>query len=378
MSPPLPFQEPVYVTIPILPELASFVPLLEQIWQRHWLTNKGPMHDKLEEALCNYLGATHLSLVNNATMALLLASRGLNLSGEVITSPFTFPATPSSLTWSGITPVFADIDPVTMTLDPEAVERAITPATTGILGVHVYGIPCDVHALQAIGGRHHLRIVYDGAHAFGTQIDGVPISNFGDATIFSFHATKLFHTAEGGAVATRTRDLKENLDLLKNFGIRDEVTVSLPGINGKITELQAALGISMLEIIGKERAARAEIGEVYIARLKRLEGITCVVAPQNVRRSHQYFVIRVKRTAAGATRTVLYEKLKAFNVFTRRYFYPLCSEYKFYKELPSSRRENLKIAHAVADEVLCLPYYGALGVIGAERICDMIEHIALS
>jgi dTDP-4-amino-4,6-dideoxygalactose transaminase len=253
--------------------------MLEQIWQSRGLTNKGHFHDLLEASLGRVLAAPNLSLVNNGTTALLLACRALELRGEVVTTPFTFPATPTSLTWCGISPIFADVDPTTMTLDPVRVERAITPATTAILGVHVYGIPCDVEALQTIADRHGLRLIYDGAHAFGTQLNGTQICEFGDATIFSFHATKLFHTAEGGGLAARTRALKEQVDLLKNFGIRDEITVLAPGINGKITELQAALGLAVLDVLDEERAARAKIAAVYRARLADLEGITCVEMP---------------------------------------------------------------------------------------------------
>src|SRR5262245_9046347 len=325
-SAPLPFEEPIFVTRPILPEMSRFLPMLEAIWKQRWLTNQGPLHAEFERALGGFLGVAHLSLVNNGTTGLMLACRGLELTGDVVTTPFTFPATPAALTWCGLTPRFADIDATTLTLDPEAVERALTPQTSAILAVHVYGQPCRVDALQALADRHGLRVLYDGAHAFGTRVAGRPLCEFGDASVLSFHSTKLFHTGEGGAVVAPERSLKERIELLRNFGIRDETTVALPGINGKLTELQAALGLANLELVEPERLARARIAHVYLERLRSLEGITCVEPPAGVSHSHQYFVIRVAASGAGISRDDLHERLKTFNVFTRRYFFPLCSD----------------------------------------------------
>ncbi len=375
MSRPLAFKHPVHVARPILPPLELYIESVRGIWENRQLTNKGQLHDALEEALRNRLRVRHLSLVCNGTMALLLACRVLEFSGEVITTPFTFAATPNALSWCGATPVFADIDPITMTIDPAAVERAITPKTTALLPVHVFGIPCDVRGLQMIANRHGLRILYDGAQAFGTEIDGEPILNFGDATILSFHATKTFHTAEGGAVAVNDRALKERLDLLRNFGIESEDSVVLPGINGKLNELQAALGLSNLELIDAELRAKTELANIYASRLKELAGMTFAAVPRPAA-DHQYFVVRVDRNRARMSRDDVYDGLKGFNVFTRRYFHPLCSEFPFFRQLPSTRAENLPVAHRVAQEVLCLPLYGALGAVGIHRICDMIQFIA--
>jgi dTDP-4-amino-4,6-dideoxygalactose transaminase len=375
MSQPLPFKHPVYIALPLLPPLELFIESVRGIWESRQLTNNGQLHDALEEALRSYLRARHLSLTCNGTMALLLACRALELSGEVITTPFTFAATPNSLSWCGVTPVFADIDPITMTIDPAAVERAITSKTTALLPVHVFGIPCDVRGLQKIADRHGLRIIYDGAHTFGTEIDGEPILNFGDATILSFHATKTFHTAEGGAIATNDRALKERLDLLRNFGIENEDSVVLPGINGKLNELQAALGLANLELLDAEFRAQTELANIYASRLKELAGLTFATEPRPGT-NHHGFVVRIDRDRARISRDDIYDGLKDFNVFSRRYFHELCSDFPFFRHLPSSRAENLPVAHCVAHEVLCLPLYGALGAAGINRICDMIKFIA--
>jgi dTDP-4-amino-4,6-dideoxygalactose transaminase len=305
----------------------------------------------------------------------MLAFRALELSGEAITTPLTSPATVNALHWCGLKPVFADIDPVTLTLDPAAVEKAIGPATSAIVGVHLYGGPCDVEALQAIVKRHNLRVIYDCAHAFGTEMSGRPIAEFGDASVFSFHATKLFNTAEGGAVAARDPDIKRKIDLLRTLGIQDEITVALPGINARMNELEAAFGLANLKIVEAERNARAEIAKVYRERLAGIAGLHCLEMPANVRDSHHYFVVRIDNARCKVSRDELYEQLKTFNVFSRRYFYPLCSEFPFHRALPSSRPENLPHATRAADEVLCLPFYGALGLDAAWRICDTIIYL---
>jgi dTDP-4-amino-4,6-dideoxygalactose transaminase len=375
MPKPIPFAQPVYVTRPILPELSHYTSILQGIWERGWLTNKGPTHDALERALRDHLRVEHLALTGSGTTALMLAHRALGLAGEVVTTPFTSPATPNSLAWCGITPVFADIDPVSLTLDPEAVERAITPQTTAILAVHLYGMPCAVDELRSIADRHGLRLVYDAAHAFGTELDEVPILQFGNATILSFHATKLFNTAEGGAVVSTDPALIERVNLLKNLGIRGEITVEEPGINGRLNELEAALGLANLELVGQETRARARIAEVYRTGLAGLEGMSCFALPAAVRHAQSYFVIRVDDAACPIDRDGLHEALKEFNVFTRRYFYPLCSEYPFYRNRLSSRPENLRVAGRASREVLCLPLFGALGVESGERICSMIRYV---
>ena len=372
---PAPFPDPVYVTRPLVPDLQTFVAELQGIWDRRWLTNIGPVHDAFEQALCNYLHFPRLSLVNSGTTALLLALRAYQLSGEVITTPLTSPATINAITWCGLTPVFADVDPVSLTVDPAAFERAVTPRTTAIVGVHVYGMPCDVAALQEIASLHGLRVIYDGAHAFGTELAGKPILEFGDATTLSFHATKLFTTAEGGAVAVQDDEFKRRIDLLRNLGIQDEATVALPGINGRMNELAAALGIANLQIVDVERRRREAMSQVYMARLRGITGLSQLDVPSDVRGSQQYFVLRIDREVCACSRDELWHRLKAFNVFARRYFNPLCSNLPFYRDLPSADPRNLPVANRAEQEVLCLPLYGSLGVEAAARICDIIRHI---
>ena len=366
---------PVYVTRPLLPDLPTFTTALEGIWQRQWLTNKGPLLDALEAELGRRMRFDHVSLVGSGTMALLLTYRALGLTGEVITTPLTFPSTVSALIWNGLTPVFADVHPTELTLDPDAVERAITPRTSAIVGVHVYGMPCQVDQLQALASRHGLRLIYDGAHTFGTEIDGQPITRYGDATALSFHATKMFNTAEGGAVVTGDADLKRAIDLLKNIGIEDEVSVPIAGINARMNELEAALALATLDLVEAERNARAAIARVYATGLAGIDGITCFTIPAHVRDSHAYFIARVDAAAAGISRDRLCERLKAFNVFARRYFYPACSNLPFCRDLPSAAPANLPEANRAATEVLSLPLYGALGTDGAHHICDILRHI---
>jgi dTDP-4-amino-4,6-dideoxygalactose transaminase len=374
MRVPDPFVAPVYVTRPMLPPLERYVGLLEQVWQRRWLTNNGSMHAAFEAALRHHLNVPHVSLTTNGTVAISLACRALDLTGEVITTPFTSPATPNALRWIGLDPVFADIDPVALTIDPAAIERAITPRTSAILGVHIYGMPCDFAAIEAIAKRHGLRVIYDGAHSFGDTLSGSPVLGFGDASTVSFHATKVFNSAEGGAVITRDAALKEKLDRLKALGIKDEVTVLYAGTNGRMNELQAALGLANLEVIAQEYEGRRAIAAVYRERLRGIDGISCFDLPADLQPGLHYFVLRVDETQAALSRDELHERLKAFNLITRRYFFPLCSEFPFYRGLPSSRPDNLRHAHRAAGEVLCLPFYGTLPVADAHRICDMIAY----
>ncbi|UDM51225.1 DegT/DnrJ/EryC1/StrS aminotransferase family protein [Cupriavidus sp. MP-37] len=374
MSAPKPFEQQVFVTRPMLPSLSRYQELVAQIWETGWLTNGGGKHAALERELGTFLGSRHVSLFNNGTIALIAACKALRLHGEVITTPFTFPATTHVLDWGNITPVFCDIDPVRLTIDPRRIERLITSRTTGIMGVHVYGIPCHTHLIQDIADAYGLRVVYDAAHAFGTEIDGVPVAEYGDCTMFSFHATKLFHTAEGGALVVKDPELKQRIDLLKNFGIKNEVDVVMPGINGKLNELQAAMGLANLECMDEERAKRARVAAVYRERLDCVTGLECVTLPEGVKPSLQYFVIRV-HSGGKVTRDQLYEELKAFNVLSRRYFYPLCSEFSCYQALPSAAPSELPVAYQISREVLALPFYGNLGEEGAGRICDMIQHI---
>jgi dTDP-4-amino-4,6-dideoxygalactose transaminase len=370
-----PFADPIYVTQPLLPPLAALTARLEQVWESRWLTNVGRQHEALEAALHTYLAVPELSLFNNGTIALFSAIRGLGLSGDVVTTPFTFPATPHALSWSGITPVFADIDPIRLTLDPRSVEERITPKTTGILAVHVYGVPCDVDGLQDIATRHGLRLVYDAAHAFGAQLHGRGIGTFGDATMFSFHATKLFHTAEGGAVACTDRALREQMDRLKNFGIVNQESVDSIGLNGKMNELQAALGLAVLDCMPEEIAKRRRILDTYRRLLTGVPGVTLMPGVDGAQGSHQYCVVRIDEQTFGRSRDEVHAELKKYNVHARKYFYPLCSDYSSYRNLPSANPAGLPVAQAVVRQVLCLPLYGALDPAAVETICEIVTSL---
>jgi len=370
-----PFDEPIYMTRPVLPTLEAFNARLAEVWSARWLTNAGEQHERLGRAICDYLDVPEVSLFNNGTIALLAAVRALGMRGEVITTPFTFPATPHAISWSGATPVFCDIDPVTMTLDPARVEALITPKVTGILAVHVYGIPCDVVALQSIADRHGLKLVYDAAHAFGTRINGVGIGNFGDASMFSFHATKLFHSAEGGALTCGSAAVRETFDHLKNFGILNQEEVGVVGINGKMNELQAALGLAVLDCVPDELRCREAIIGRYRERLAGMAGLTLMPELPGVQSSCQYFVVRIDREAFGCSRDVVFDRLKAYNVLARKYFYPLCTDYACYRELPSSAPGLLPVATEIVGQVLCLPLYRTLPFTAVDTIGDMIGEI---
>jgi dTDP-4-amino-4,6-dideoxygalactose transaminase len=374
-SRPAPFAQPVYVTRPLLPPLAAVTARLGEVWATQQLTNIGAQHARLESALRDYLAVPELSLFTNGTVALITAIRALGLSGEVLTTPFTFPATPHALSWSGLTPVFCDVDPATLNVSPAAVERAITARTSAILAVHVYGTPCDVDALEAIARRRGLRIIYDAAHAFGVRVRGRAIGTFGDASMFSFHATKLFHTAEGGALACADPTLKAKIEDLRNFGIHGPDAVDGIGLNGKMTELQAALGLCVLERIAGELAARRRLLRRYRARFESIDGIQWL-STDDEQSSCQYAVMRVDARRFGCSRDVLHEGLRAFNVFTRKYFFPLCSEYDCYRDHPSASAVNVPVATRAAREVLCLPLYGGLTDEDVDRICDMVVTIA--
>lgn len=359
----------------MLPPLEEYVEELKDIWDSQWLTNAGRKHASLEAAIAELVGSKNVSLFNNGTLALIVACQALRLNGEVITTPFTFAATPHVLSWNNITPVFADIDPQTMTLDPAKIEPLITSRTSAILGVHVYGYPCDVEAIQEIADRHGLRVIYDGAHAFGTRLNDTPITDFGDATMLSFHATKLFHTAEGGALVMQNGWMKERVDFLKNFGIKDEATVLLPGINGKMSELQAALGLVTIKMVKDEQRRRQRVADIYQSRLREIEGVSLPKFAQNVDSSYQYFVIRIDRDRSGRNRDEIYAELRSYNVYARRYFYPLCSEYACYRMLPSSHPSYLPEAMKAAAEALCLPFYGGLNDHEVHKICDIIGYV---
>ncbi|WP_269449141.1 DegT/DnrJ/EryC1/StrS family aminotransferase [Massilia endophytica] len=361
----------IYVTEPALPPLDEFVPYLEKIWESKWLTNAGPFHHQLEEELASYLGVKHLALFTNATIALVTALQALRISGEVITTPYSFVATAHSLVWNGIKPVFVDIDPHTFNLDPKKIEAAITPQTTAIFPVHVYGTPCDVDEIQRIADVYGLKVIYDAAHAFGVRTQGQSVLNFGDLSVLSFHATKAFNTFEGGAIICPDAKTKQRIDYLKNFGIADEVTVVAPGINGKMSEFQAAFGLLQLKHVDKVLEKRAAIDARYRELLPAINGITVPALAQADRLNHSYFPVFIEPDYPLG-RDELYSFLQTKDIMTRRYFYPLITEFPMYRGLPSARPDLLPVAHHVADRVLCLPIFPDLPLEQVDRICGFL------
>ena len=364
-------EDPIYVTRPDLPPLEEFVPYLEKIWASKSLTNCGPFHHQLENALCDYLGVEHLALFTNGTLALVTALKALQITGEVITTPYSFVATAHSLLWNGIKPVFADIDPNTLNLDPARIEAAITPQTTAIMPVHVYGHPCDVAAIQKIAERHKLKVIYDAAHAFGVQDQRGSVLRHGDLSVLSFHATKVFNTFEGGAIVCPDAQTKQRIDQLKNFGIVDEVTVTAPGINGKMSEFNAALGLLQLRHIDQALVRRKEIDATYRDLLKGVKGLRCLQGAGERRANYGYFPILVDADYPLG-RDALYQKLKDQGIYARRYFFPLISDFPMYRALPSARPGNLPVATDAAQKVLCLPIYPALETAQIEAISRLI------
>lgn len=352
-------KRPIYVTQPHLPPLEEFLPLLREIWSTRVLTNGGPFHQRLEAALCEYLGVPFVSLFTNGTIALVTALQALRVTGEVITTPYSFVATAHSLLWNGIKPVFVDIDPETLNLDPRKIEAAITPQTTAILPVHVYGHPCDVDAIQAIADNYNLRVIYDAAHAFGVRCHCGSVLQHGDLSVLSFHATKVFNTFEGGAIVSPDAKTKQRIDHLKNFGFIDEVTVVAPGINGKMSEINAALGLLQLKHLDGALARRREIDARYRRLLADVKGIRCLSGTGEATANYAYFPVLVG-SEYPLSRDALYARLKAAGIFGRRYFYPLISDFPMYRGMPSAARSNLPIAASAAEQVICLPIYPAL------------------
>ena len=367
------FAEPVPVTRPSMPSREAYQRSLERLWETRWLTNDGEFHQQLRAALSRYLGVEHLSLCSNGTLALLLALQAYRItSGEVITTPFTFPATVHALYWNRVRPVFCDIDEKTFNLDPRRIEALIGPETRALLPVHVFGIPCDVEAIQAIADKHGLAVIYDAAHVMGVRYGERSILEYGDCSILSFHATKLFSTIEGGAIVTRSEAQRVRVDLLKNFGIEDEETVIGPGINGKLNEFQAAFGLLHLEMLDGEIRNRQRLTELYRQRLREVPGLLVREDVPGVRHNYAYFPVLVDPHRFGMARDDLHGRLLDFNVRSRKYFYPLCSHYSCYSTLPSAHRDNLPVAERVAERVLCLPLYGSLEDAAVERICDIL------
>lgn len=361
----------IYVTSPLLPPLTEFIPYLEQIWDNKWLTNNGPFHQQLEKQLAEYLGVDYLSLFSNGTLALLTAMQALRISGEVITTPYSFVATSHSLLWNGLKPVFVDIDPVTCNLDPEKIEQAITPETSAILPVHCYGIPANVERIQQIADTYGLKVIYDAAHAFGVKQNGASILNHGDLSILSFHATKVFNTIEGGAIICPDAKTKKRIDSLKNFGFADEVTVMAPGINGKMNEVQAAFGVLQLSHIDQALANRRVIYQRYHNALKNIPGLRLAQVPQDIDWNQAYCPVFIDENFP-CTRDELYSLLKEEGIFARRYFYPLISSFPMYRGLDSAKDDNLPIARSVADAVLCLPIHAELQLEEQDRVISVI------
>ncbi len=373
-------ERPIFVTRPELPPLEEFLPYLQEIWETRVLTNNGPFHQKLEAALCEYLGVPYISLFTNATLALVTALQALRINGEVITTPYSFVATAHSLMWNGIKPVFVDIDPVTLNLDPRRIEAEITPQTTAIMPVHCYGTPCDVDAIRRIADDYDLKVIYDGAHAFGVQRQegGAmrSVLNHGDLSVLSFHATKVFNTMEGGAIIAPDARTKQRIDHLKNFGFVNETTVVATGINGKMSEVNAALGLLQLQHVGHAIARRGEIEARYRRLLANVPGLRMLDVPADTRRNHSYFPILIE-PGFGVSRDDVYHALKARNVFARRYFYPLISDFPMYRGLPSADATSLPVARAAADQVLCLPIFPSLEDVDIDQIASIVRECAI-
>jgi dTDP-4-amino-4,6-dideoxygalactose transaminase len=366
-------SEVIYVTRPTMPDLQQYTQMLQGIWDRKQLTNQGPLHDALEEKLRTFLSVEHLSLFCNGTIALLVALEALRInSGEVITTPFSFPATTHSLYWNRVRPVFCDIDPVSLNIDPAKIERLIGPETRAILAVHVYGRPCNVEAIEHIASVHGLQVIYDAAHAFGVRYKGKSILNYGDVSVLSFHATKLFSTVEGGALVCGSEARRQRVNSLKNFGIADEDTVIGPGINGKMNELQAAFGLMQVDRVEEEISNRRALALLYKELLEDVPGITFLSDLPDTEPNYAYLPVLVNSARFGMTRDELFSLLRKCNIVARKYFYPLISTASCYSSLPSAASSNLPVAERVARQVLCLPIYGTLDATIVRKVCGVI------
>lgn len=365
-------KKQITVTSPLLPDLDEFYGLLKEIWNSKWVTNNGAFHKQLEKELAAYLGVPYVSLFTNGTLPLLTALQALRVTGEVITTPYSFVATTHCIWWSGCKPVFVDIDPATGNLDPDKIEVAITPKTTAIMPVHVYGKPCDVQRIREIADKYGLKVIYDAAHAFGVKVDGESILNAGDMSTLSFHATKVYNTLEGGAMVMHDEVTKKRVDYLKNFGFAGETEVIAPGINSKVDEVRAAYGILNLRQVDAAIEARHQVAIKYREALRGVEGISFMEDMPGVKHNYSYFPIFIDAEKYGMTRDELYFKMKEANVLGRRYFYPLISEFSTYRGLPSAAKENLPSAHKMADSVICLPMHHALREEDVQRICKLV------
>lgn len=366
---------PIYVTRPNLPPLEKLEPYLREIWESKILTNNGPFHQKFEKELARYLEVEHLSLFANATLALIVGLQALRITGEVITTPFSFVATTHALKWNDVTPVFCDIEAKTLNLDPDKIEALITPRTTAIMPVHVYGHPCNTEAIQDIADKYGLKVIYDAAHAFGIKLKNKNLLLEGDMSIISFHATKLFTTFEGGAIIVKDEKLKKRIDFLKNFGFADEVTVVAPGINAKMNEFQSVIGLLSLEIVEEEIAKRKKVAETYFELLRDIKGISVFDNFDDYDYNYSYFPVLIDEAEFGCSREKVYYELRKNNIYARRYFYPLISNMPTYRNLSSAAKENLPVANKIAEQVLCLPIYGGLDESHVQLICSLIEKL---
>jgi dTDP-4-amino-4,6-dideoxygalactose transaminase len=363
----------INVTQPFLPPLNEFQPYLEDIWRRKWVTNNGYYHEKLETELSNYLGVKHISLFANGTIALLIAIKALELKGEIITTPFSFVATAHSIKWNGIKPVFVDIESKTCNIDPDKIEDAITPQTTAILPVHVYGAPCDNDRIMEIAKKHDLKVIYDAAHAFGVIKNKQSIMNYGDLSILSFHATKVFNTFEGGAIVSHSKEMKKKIDDLKNFGFQGELTVDGIGINGKMNEIQSAIGLLQLKYIDFAIKRRKNIADTYKLRIREIDGISFLYDIEGVEHNYAYFPIFIDKNEYGISRDGIFEILKKHNIFGRRYFYPLVSNFSIYKNLPSANSKEMPVAKEISNKVICIPIYPGLTIGAQNQIIDILK-----
>lgn len=366
-------KRPITVTSPLLPPLEEFIPYLEQIWQSKWITNNGRFHQELEQALCDYLGVEYISLFTNGTLPLITALQALRIQGEVITTPYSFVATTHSIWWNGIRPVFVDVDPRTGNIDPDRIEAAITPRTTAIMPVHVYGTPCEVDRIEAIAQKYGLKVIYDAAHAFGVKQNGRSILEAGDISTLSFHATKTYNTVEGGALICHSKEMKQRIDYLKNFGFAGETEVIAPGINSKMDEIRAAYGLLSLKHVDAAIAARKRVAERYREALREVKGLRLFEDIEGVTHNYSYFPIFIDAAEFGETRDELYFRLKEHGISGRRYFYPLISTFSTYRSLPSASADNLPVATRLANEVICLPMHHELTMEEADRIISIIK-----
>lgn len=365
-------KKTITVTSPLLPNLDEFHEMLKEIWDSKWITNNGSFHKQLEKALCEYLKVPYISLFTNGTLPLLTALQALRITGEVITTPYSFVATTHSIWWNGCKPVFVDIDPKTGNIDPDKIEAAITPQTSAIMPVHVYGKPCDTKRIKEIADKYGLKVIYDAAHAFGVEVNGESVLNAGDMSTLSFHATKVYNTLEGGALVMHDEQTKRRIDYLKNFGFAGETEVVAPGINSKVDEVRSAYGLLNLKQVDAAIEARHQVAIKYREALRNVEGISFWDDMPGVKHNYSYFPIFVDANKYGITRDELYFKMKEQGVLSRRYFYPLISTFSTYRSLPSAEPKNLPVATKIANEVICLPMHHAINIDEIQRIIDII------